>query len=165
MEHLIVFLVGAFWIMMAKDKESIKDKKSIVMIESTPQIENLRIKIIKNEIENICKIRHERERSSINGYDVEESIMAISHYSSIALKIQVKTTDAYIKTLERNVAYARQNCLHPGEYNGAKSTYVDLQNNFTRWYEEENIKSYSRSKLLQIVAKQVNEKVNIGFYD
>lgn len=132
------------------------------IVESTPKIEKLRIKIIKNKIEEICQARRHREANDPNGYDVKESIMAISDYEEIALKIKVNTAEKYIKTLKINIAYARENCTFSGKHNGGKGTYASLQHTFTAWYEEEDLMYYSVSALLNIIAKQNSEKATVA---
>ncbi|MEL0630600.1 hypothetical protein [Psychromonas aquatilis] len=92
---------------------------------------------------------YESERKNPNGYDVNESCAAISHYQEIALKIEAKTAESYLKVLTEKIHYARDHCAYPGEYNGGKASYGSVHNRVEDWYQNELI-YYSQIKLMRL---------------
>lgn len=123
-------------------------------IKTISNIERLRLNIIHNQVTEICNQGVQAEINNPHGYDIKESLAAISHYRELASKIEANTVKEYMRILKYRVDIAQNNCSFPGEYSGGVGTYGSLQAKLSAWYEDE-LMQCSVDELMQLV--QVSE--------
>ncbi|WP_028869862.1 hypothetical protein [Psychromonas arctica] len=109
--------------------------------------EKLRLSIVRNKVQTMCKQKYHKEQNDPNGYDVTASCVAIADYESLALHIESCTAEEFLNVLAEKSEYAQQHCAFPGEFSGGKATYGSLQNDLQYWYQHKLI-NYSFTDLL-----------------